>query len=215
MSWLEDIGDQQLIEHWRKCSDWGTARVKKKKDDMLQQNQLCGYTVLQVYRYTIHQFVAENLKKINDRQIFVISRRIGKDVTFGASAQTMRKIKIQIQIFWWDPKLVTGRTRHSHTFTAEQFQSTYCSTCFGLRRQTGASPNNMQTSKRRSEAQTLLLQGSCAAPAPPCCPTFKGCTLICFFFLFQHHAITAPIFTTRSCWLPTYNHSSLHFPEQW
>lgn len=60
MSWLEDIGDQQLVEYWRKCSDWGTARVKKKKDDMLQQNQLCGYT--------IHQFVAENnKKKITDK----------------------------------------------------------------------------------------------------------------------------------------------------
>lgn len=86
------------------------------------------------------------------------------------------------------------RTPLYHTFTTEQFQSIMFNFFWTVER-------NWRTCKlqiERARPKTLFLRGSCAAPAPPCCPTFKQCSLI--FFCFSTNAISLvslpPIFTT-------------------
>lgn len=214
MSWLEDIGDQQLIENWLKCSDWGTTRVKRVrvrvKDDMLQQNQLCGYT--------IHQFVAENLKKKNYRQIFLISRRIGKDVTFGASAQTMKRLKYKFK-FSHEFQNSSGDTRttlsHSPQSSFNQLTVQHVLDCGGKLKRP---PITCKLQKDRAKPK-LCFREAAVLPLHHRAALHSNSARLFFFFSVsapcdQPGVATAPIVTTRSCWLPTYNHSSLHFLER-
>lgn len=106
---------------------------------------------------------------------------------FGTSAQKMRRLKDKFK-FCHEVK-----TSSRDTYTALSHihhRAITISLMFnfsGRWRETGVPAENMQTSNGPSEAKTLLLRGSCAAPAPPRCPTFKKVSLI--FFLLQHHAI--------------------------
>lgn len=151
---------------------------------MLQQNQLCGYT--------IRQFVAENLKKKNYRQIFLMSRRIGKDVTFGASAQTMRRLKHKFKISHEIQKSsrdARATLSHSPQSSFNQLTVQHVLDCGGKLERP---PITCKLQKDRAKPKLCFCEAAVLPLHHRAALHSHSARLFLFFyfFLFQHHAIS-------------------------